>query len=254
MEPKKINGKFCSMMPCCGIFAGALISGREPQEIFDAYKAAHNKTGNWKGSTRTKALVDLMQSDFGVRLEDLTMVLKMALSLDGMAFMTVKDFYLKQANRDKTYLVYVRGHVMVIDKGRLIDQWHCEPVIEAKKNRCKVTRVYEVISDVNIPEGKISGFETNNELAAEREKQKEAKIDPLKRALWKGLAKYGLSDKIVHEYKGQKMRLYGYNARAKRYPFLLEIFEDKGKPCSQLAKTDERCAIAWFSASTQKAA
>jgi hypothetical protein len=245
MEPKKINGTFCSMMPCCGIFAGALISGYEPQEVFDAYKAVYKKTGGWKGSTNRKALVDLIQSEFGVKLKQ----------LDGLDYMTVRNFHFKYAKPSATYLVYVTGHVMVINKGRLIDQWHCEPVETAKKNRCKVATVYEVTSDVNIPEGKVSGIETKEDQAAAQQAEQEAKLQLDKDRLWKGACKYGLDTKATASYKGQKMRLIGYNPKKKRYPFVLEVFEKNGKPCKEIGETSVFSAQSWFGISnTQKAA
>jgi hypothetical protein len=42
---------------------------------------------------------------------------------------------------------------MTIDKGRLIDQWHCDPINEAKKNRCRVRAAIEILTPTNIPEG-----------------------------------------------------------------------------------------------------
>ena len=44
MEQKRINGVLCEEMGCCGIFAAALASNKEPQEVFDAYKAKHGTT------------------------------------------------------------------------------------------------------------------------------------------------------------------------------------------------------------------
>jgi hypothetical protein len=240
METKKINGTFCSTMPCCGIFAGALISGYEPQEVFDAYKAVNNKTGRWKGSTNRKALVDLIQAKFGVKLKQ----------IDGLKHMTVRNFHFKYAKPSATYLVYVRGHVMVINKGRLIDQWHCEPVETAKKNRCKVMNVYEVVSDVDIPEGKVSGIETADDQAAAQE----AKLQLDKDRLWKGACKYGLDTKAIGTYKGDKIRLIGYNPRKTRYPFVVEVFERDGKPCKVIGQTSVYAAQSWFGISNKQEA
>ena len=244
MEPKKINGTFCSTMPCCGIFAGALISGYEPQEVFDAYKAVNSKTGRWKGSTNRKALVDLIQAKFGVKLKQ----------IDGLNYMTVRNFHFKYAKPSATYLVYVRGHVMVIDKGRLIDQWHCEPVETAKKNRCKVATVYEVTSGADIPEGKVSGIETADDQAAAQQAEQEAKLQLDKDRLWKGACKYGLDTKATASYKGQKMRLIGYNPRRARYPFVLEVFEKDGKPCKEIGETSVFSAQSWFGISNKQEA
>ena len=60
MEQKRINGVLCEEMGCCGIFAAALASNKEPQEVFDAYKAKHGKTGRWKGGTYIGHLKRLM--------------------------------------------------------------------------------------------------------------------------------------------------------------------------------------------------
>ena len=245
MEPKKINGTFCSMMPCCGIFAGALVSGYEPQEVFDAYKAATNKTRRWKGSTTRMSLVNLIQSEFGVKLKQ----------VEGLNYMTVRDFHFKHAKPSATYLVYVARHVMVIDKGRLIDQWHCEPVETAKKNRCRIANVYEVTSCVDIPEGKVSGIDNADDQAAAHQTEKDAKLQIDKDRLWKGACKYGLNTKATASYKGQKMKLIGYNPRKKSHPFLIEVFEKNGKPCKFIGETSVYGAQSWFGISnTEEAA
>lgn len=247
MMTKKINDVYCEDMPCCGIFAAALVSNKEPQEIFDAYKAKFNKTDRWKGSTHAFDLENLMKNEFGVKYAE----------VEGGNGMTVRAFYARYCTASKTYVLWVRGHVMTIDKGRLIDQWHCDPINEAKKNKCRVQGAIEITTPTNIPEGKISGNIAPKQAAAEREAKAKAKRKKDAAMLWKGMCKYGVTDKKIAEYRGEKIRLVGYNPRKKRYPFVVEIIEENGKPCSVFGETSVYSVVRWFgieSPSLEKAA
>jgi hypothetical protein len=114
--------------------------------------------------------------------------------------------------------------------------------------------VYEVVSDVDIPEGKVSGIETADDQAAAQQAEQEAKLQLDKDRLWKGACKYGLDTKATASYKGQKMRLIGYNPKKKRYPFVLEVFEKDGKPCKEIGETSVFSAQSWFGISNTKKA
>lgn len=225
MEQKMINGVYCQNMPCCGIFAAALASGKEPQEVFDAYKAKFKKTGRWKGSTTTKGLKELMRNQLGVKFVE----------IPDLKWMTVRQFAVNYTKRSGTYLVWVRGHVMTISKGRLIDQWHCQPIETAKKNRCKIVSVVEIVNAPDIPEGQISGNATKEQLAEAQQKRDAEKLEADKAKLWKGCCKFGLDSKKIGEFEGDKFKLVGYNPRKTRYPFTVEMILRKGKECSTLA-------------------
>ena len=191
MEQKMINGVYCQNMPCCGIFAAALASGKEPQEVFDAYKAKFKKTGRWKGSTTTKGLKELMRNQLGVKFVE----------IPDLKWMTVRQFAVNYTKRSGTYLVWVRGHVMTISKGRLIDQWHCQPIETAKKNRCKIVSVVEIVNAPDIPEGQISGNATKEQLAEAQQKRDAEKLEADKAKLWKGCCKFGLDSKKIGEFE-----------------------------------------------------
>ena len=240
MEQKKINGVLCEKMGCCGIFAAALVSGKEPQEVFDAYKTKHNKSGRWKGSTYIGSLKNLMANELGVKFTP----------IEKGKGKTVRQFYMDYCRPSGTYLVWVSGHVMTIDKGRLIDQWHCEPINIAKKNKCRVECAIEIITATNIPDGKITGTRTKEDQAADHEAEVNAKRDQAAKLLEKGMAKHGLTNKRIAEYRDKKIRLVGYNPRKKRYPFLVEVIEKNGVPCSEYGETTVYSAEQWYSVQT----
>ena len=240
MEQKKINGVLCEKMGCCGIFAAALVSGKEPQEVFDAYKTKHNKSGRWKGSTYIGSLKNLMANELGVKFTP----------IEKGKGKTVRQFYMDYCRPSGTYLVWVSGHVMTIDKGRLIDQWHCEPINIAKKNKCRVECAIEIITATNIPDGKITGTRTKEDQAADHEAEVNAKRDQAAKLLEKGMAKHGLPNKRIAEYRDKKIRLVGYNPRKKRYPFLVEVIEKNGVPCSEYGETTVYSAEQWYSVQT----
>ena len=240
MEQKKINGVLCEKMGCCGIFAAALVSGKEPQEVFDAYKTKHNKSGRWKGSTYIGSLKNLMANELGVKFTP----------IEKGKGKTVRQFYMDYCRPSGTYLVWVSGHVMTIDKGRLIDQWHCEPINIAKKNKCRVECAIEIITATNIPDGKITGTRTKEDQAADHEAEVNAKRDQAAKLLEKGMAKHGLTNKRIAEYRDKKIRLVGYNPRKKRYPFLVEVIEKNGVPCSEYGETTVYSAVQWYSVQT----
>ena len=240
MEQKKINGVLCEKMGCCGIFAAALVSGKEPQEVFDAYKTKHNKSGRWKGSTYIGSLKNLMANELGVKFTP----------IEKGKGKTVRQFYMDYCRPSGTYLVWVSGHVMTIDKGRLIDQWHCEPINIAKKNKCRVECAIEIITATNIPDGKITGTRTKKEQAADHEAEVNANRDQAAKLLEKGMAKHGLTNKRIAEYRDKKIRLVGYNPRKKRYPFLVEVIEKNGVPCSEYGETTVYSAEQWYSVQT----
>ena len=240
MEQKRINGVLCEEMGCCGIFAAALVSGKEPQEVFDAYKAKHNKTGNWKGSTYIGSLKKLMANELGVKFTEIEKV-------NGK---TVRQFHMDDCRPSGTYLVWVSGHVMTIDKGRLIDQWHCEPIEVAKKNKCRVECAIEINTPTNIPDGKITGTRTKEERAADHQAKVNAKREQAAELLWKGMAKHGLTNKRIADYRNKKIKLVGYNPRKKHYPFLVEVIEKNGVPCSEYAWTTVYSAEQWYSVQT----
>lgn len=235
MNPKKINDEFCCNLPCCGIFCGALIAGVEPQEVFDAYKLANNKDGRWRGSTVTRKLTRLLHSQFDVRLKEMELI--------GLGRLTVRKFWIKYADPGVTYLVALRTHMVVIDKGRLIDQWHCERVETAAKGRSLIEKIYLVTSSVHIPEGDVSGKEQHETISRDR---RSANLDRQKRALPLGCEKHNLSSTVVQTFGNLKIRLFGYNARARLYPFIVEVFEEDGKPCSRIKKTNLQSARSWF--------
>ena len=240
MEQKRINGVLCEKMGCCGIFAAALVSGKEPQEVFDAYKPKHNKSGRWKGSTYIGSLKNLMANELGVKFTP----------IEKGKGKTVRQFYMDYCRPSGTYLVWVSGHVMTIDKGRLIDQWHCEPINIAKKNKCRVECAIEIITATNIPDGKITGTRTKEDQAADHEAEVNAKRDQAAKLLEKGMAKHGLTNKRIAEYRDKKIRLVGYNPRKKRYPFLVEVIEKNGVPCSEYGETTVYSAEQWYSVQT----
>tara|TARA_R110000765_G_scaffold421642_1_gene527948 strand:- start:49 stop:798 length:750 start_codon:yes stop_codon:yes gene_type:complete len=233
---KKINGVYCENMPCCGIFAAALASNKEPQEVFDAYKAMCNKTSRWKGRTDFFDLERLMINVLGVAYWE----------VEGVMGMTVRKFYDEYCEPSKTYIVRVSGHIMTIDKGRLIDQWHCDPVNEAKKNRCRVKGAIEILTPTNIPEGKISGTRTKEAKVADHEAKAKAEREQAAKMLWKGMAKYGLTNKRVAEHQEQKIKLVGYNSSKSRRPFVVEVIEKNGNPCSVFAETSVYSVAVWF--------
>tara|TARA_R110000796_G_scaffold215426_1_gene331422 strand:+ start:1200 stop:1952 length:753 start_codon:yes stop_codon:yes gene_type:complete len=222
MEVKKINGEPVSNMPCCGIFAAAVASGKEPQEVFEAYKLKFNKTSRWRGSTMIVSLKKLMNKELGVKYTE----------VEGVKLMTVRKFYESYAKPSATYILWVRGHVMAINKGRLIDQWHCEPIAKAKKSRCRVEGVIEITNAPKtleaIPSTEQSKTAQKEYVAAKNIVKQAAAFSSLPEAC----EKYGLWEHAVAEFKNKKYKLFGFEAKSKKYPFvLIEVLGFRsGKP------------------------
>ena len=231
LDQQKINGVPCAFMGCCGIFAASLVTGKEPQEIFDLYKKENSKSNRWRGGTHESPLLKILTDHYGLKLNDRGLDAK---------WCTIKEFYLKHGNSSSTYIVYTARHVSVIDKGRLIDQVKCGPVGSIKGNRCRLKSVYEVLNSANIPSGKISGTLT-------QENKLSKGYEQASKNLHKGLFKYGLSSKIEVEYQGMVFKLFGYQSRNKRFPFLIKVTKKNGKPISEIGKLNLHGAQKLFS-------
>ena len=143
-----INGKPVNAMPCCGIFAAAMAADVEPQIVFDAYKAEYNLSGRWKGVTHSKNLRDLMRKKFGVNVdvEYMMSLNKRETDKYDAGNRTIRKWYNDHAIPSATYIVQSRGHIFTVKEGRYIDQWHNEPVEQAKGSRAKVLQVWRILN------------------------------------------------------------------------------------------------------------
>lgn len=241
MEAKMINGMYCAEMGCCGIFAAALVSGQEPQFVFDAYKAKRKKTGNWKGSTTEEGLQQLLAEDLEVEYE--------IMPITGML---MTEFYSQKCDLNSTYVVWTRDHAMVVDKGRLIDQWQCAPIASAKMKKSWVCGAIKILSPTSIPDGDVSGGVTEEQIIARRSQEQKVKLEKSAHALPRACAKYSLDQHKIVEHAGDKLKIAGYNPNKKRHPFILEIIEQQGKPCARYGLCDARTAQSLFGLQNQQ--
>ena len=229
MNDKEINGKPVSQQPCCGIFSAAIAMGKEPQTVFDSYKKMFKKSSRWKGSTYTNELKDFLTNK------------KVKWSpVNHPRGITVKKFADMYAKPSGVYLVWVSGHVMTLYRGELIDQWHHQPVGEAKKNRCKIESVIQITNPKPLLDGLVceSKTEYSNRVKERKEKQKTEREEKIKEIVYN--VDYGhklekvLKEKKVNQlidldkvvsWHGRNWRLVGYNQRARKNPFVLMLME-----------------------------
>ena len=229
MNDKEINGEPVSQQPCCGIFSAAIAMGKEPQTVFDSYKKMFKKSSRWRGSTYTNELKDFLTNK------------KVKWSpVNHPRWITVKKFADMYAKPSGVYLVWVSGHVMTLYRGELIDQWHHQPVGEAKKNRCKIESVIQITNPKPLLDGLVceSKTEYNNRVKETKEKQKTEREDKIRAIVYSArnrchlsrvLKEKEVSDEIdlnkVVSWQGRNWRLVGYNPRARKNPFVLMLME-----------------------------
>jgi hypothetical protein len=127
-----INGKSVANMPCCGIYATSLITDKPIETVFNDYKKSFNKCYRWKGSTNTNKLLKLIKS-YGCKLVP-----------EGEKGITVRKFHDMYALLNRTYIIWVRGHVFVLRNGIYEDQWHKGSVQTVKGSLSRVTKAFWV--------------------------------------------------------------------------------------------------------------
>ena len=205
MERKKINGKYVNDMGCCGIFAAAIVMGLEPEDVFNDYKRRFKKRGNWKGSTYRGELSLFMREKYGSELD-----------LEEHKNKTVARFA-ATADPSYTYLVYIRGHAMVLSKGRLIDQNHDEDWRTMRHSGKKLEYTYKVLNGAELPDTPVSGPLTTEERAEEVVDKLIKYRDELKKIS----EKLGIDIEKMINISGNEYELVGYKKSAKKYPFLV---------------------------------
>ena len=141
---RKINGKDISEMGCCGIYAAAQVARKDIQDVFDDYKRIYKKGPRWKGSTNTNKLIRLLTDKYKIKLkpeglEDWNWV------HGKQKRISVRTFNKKWALPNRTYIIWISSHVMVLCNGKLRDQWHIGPVETTKKSLGRVKRAYWVV-------------------------------------------------------------------------------------------------------------
>ena len=127
-----IKGRLASKMPCCGIYAASLISGKPIETVFDDYKKLFKKCHRWQGSVTTSGLLELLQK------------YKCKLVPEGEKGITVRKFHDKYALLNRTYIIFVATHVFVLRDGVYEDQWHKGPVQTVKGSLSRVTKAFWV--------------------------------------------------------------------------------------------------------------
>ena len=237
MNNKEINGKPVAQLPCCGIFAAAVVMGQEPQKVFNAYKREYGKSNRWKGSTYRESMLKFLTKK-KVRWSE----------VEHPKRITVKKFGERYAKPSGVYMIWVSGHVMTLCKGELIDQWHHQKLFEAKRNRSIVKKAILIENPAPLMEGLVceSGLQYEARVKAsaeEKGKRREEKIketvhSPRHRAnLEQILKEKKASHKIdlnkVVRWRGREWKLVGYNKRWKRNPFVLMLME-RGTTESQI--------------------
>lgn len=205
MERKKINGKYVNDMGCCGIFAAAIVMGLEPEDVFNDYKRRFKKRGNWKGSTYRGELSFFMCEKYGADMVH-----------EEHGNKTVATFALT-ADPDSTYLIYIRGHAMVLSKGRLIDQNHDEDWRTMRYSGRKLEHTYKILNGVELPDTPVSGPLT----AEERAEEVVDKLIKYRNELKKVSEKLGIDIEKMINISGSEYELVGYKKSAKKYPFLV---------------------------------
>jgi len=158
MTQETINGLAASSLPCCGVYAVALLAGRSIGPFFNEAKALLGHNGNWKGRTywhERKTLLELC----GLAYQDVS-------PPAWSPRLCLKTWAKKHAQPGVTYLVDTTGHTQVVRDGVVIDQHATrrigEPVLKSRRllgsrhivmgsHRCdlkKVRKVYRISGDV----------------------------------------------------------------------------------------------------------
>ena len=137
---RKINGKDISEMGCCGIYAAAQVARKDIQDVFDDYKRIYKKGPRWKGATNTNKLIRLLRDKYKVKRKP-----EGAIDWNSQKKISVRTFNKKWALPNRTYIIWISRHVMVLRNGKLRDQWHIGPVESTKKSLGRVKRAYWVV-------------------------------------------------------------------------------------------------------------
>ena len=227
MNNKKINGKPVAYLPCCGIFAAAVVMGQEPQKVFNAYKREYGKSNRWLGSTYTNETLKFLTKK-KVRWSEVKL----------NARMTVKKFGEMYAKPSGVYMIWTSTHVMTLYKGELIDQGHHQKISEAKGNRSIVKKAILIENPKPLMEGLVCESETEHKsrLSNEREEEIKKKVHNLKHQeklkeilATEGSFPFEVNLNKVVSWQGREWKLVGYNAREKN-PFVLMMMKN-GEPC-----------------------
>lgn len=129
-----IDGKAAATMPCCGIYAVAVATGRMPQDIFDLYRVKFNKGPKWKGSTNIGKLLELL-ADLNVPVEHWN-------ARAGRR--TLRCFVRDVAEVDTTYLVRISGHFLIVRNSIVTDQTGFRQVEDYRRRRSTITHCYAI--------------------------------------------------------------------------------------------------------------
>jgi hypothetical protein len=209
MERATIKGTPVNLMGCCGIFAAATALGKNVEHVFNDYKDRYNKRANWKGSTYRRELIKMIEEDYGHDCE-------LVYDYTEDRPKTVAKFA-ETVDRDDVYLVYIRGHVMLLNKGRLVDQNHDCDMFRMRYAGRTLEYAYKIPTAPRLPDHPVSGELTD----AERnkvffEKKVDEAVDLIKAA-----ERHGIDVKKKVRIDGIEWEVIGYKKRNRRYPFIL---------------------------------
>ncbi len=122
--------------PNCGVVAVAYLAGKPVKDVFRDFKTTFGKGGNWKGRTYTYEQ-DVMMKKYDVKFKPVDLHHRIN---------TFSQWLRCSMDPKKTYRVTVTGHVMVVDKGHVIDQSKLTHYKELKTGKCKKVRsVLEIL-------------------------------------------------------------------------------------------------------------
>lgn len=122
--------------PNCGVVAVAYLAGKPVGEVFQDFKKTFGRGNSWKGRTHTYEQTTMMKK-YGVKYEGVDLHPKIN---------TFSQWLRYAMDPSKTYRVTVTGHVMVVDKGHVIDQQTLTHYRELKTGlRKKVQMVLEIL-------------------------------------------------------------------------------------------------------------
>lgn len=210
MERATIKGTPVNLMGCCGIFATATALGKNVEHVFNNYKDRYNKRANWKGSTYRRELIKMIEEDYGHTCE-----LVYDYTVDRPK--TVAKFA-ETVDRDDVYLVYIRGHVMLLNDGRLVDQNHDCYMFRMRYAGRTLEYAYKIHGAPRLPDHPVSGELTDKERARVI---MENKVDEAV-ALLDAAKRHDVDiDKPVR-IDGVDWKIVGYKKRNSRYPFILK--------------------------------
>jgi hypothetical protein len=119
--------------PNCGVVTTAYLANTHIKEVTEAFTILRDKPKQWRGMSNYNYRDDIMDY-YDVPRKEIEYKSK-----------TLKKWVQCEMDPSKLYLVGVTGHIVIIDRGILIDQSRVVPAIEYFKPRARLTDIMEVL-------------------------------------------------------------------------------------------------------------